>query len=88
VKLPGRKTGFQRALDTIADTLDGGDGALERGLSHMSSSRRGVTKELKAIVPGGARTAGLIAGGVAGLTAGSAGISAYRRSREGRSDDT
>jgi len=35
-----------------------------------------------------ARKAGLIAGGVAGLTAGSAGISSLRRRLEGARDDS
>jgi hypothetical protein len=49
----------------------------------------GSGKALKDAVPKDkARKAGLIAGGVAGLTAGSAGISSLRRRLEGARDDS
>lgn len=80
VKLPRKKTKFQRVLEAVEDSLDGG-GSMGRGLSTITSR-----KDLEAMVPHGARTAGLIAGGIVGLTAGSAGISSYRRRRQGLSD--
>ena len=50
---------------------------------------RGSGKALKDALPKDkARKAGLIAGGLAGLTAGSAGISSLRRRLEGARDDS
>lgn len=68
-----RKSTVERLVDTVGDALD------------VSGSVK------KASVPGGgagkALKAGLItAGGVVGLTAGSAGISAIRRRMEGARD--
>jgi hypothetical protein len=60
-----RKSGTERLLETVMDSLAAVGGSLTRG------------KALKA---------GLIAGGVAGLTAGSAGISSLRRRLEGTRD--
>ena len=82
MKFPTKKSKFQRALDAVTDSLDGVN-SIERGLTGMTSR-----KELKAINPQTARTAAVIAGTAAGLTAGSAGISSYRRRREEASDDS
>lgn len=57
-----RKSGRERLLETVSDSLQ-----------EMSSS---LTK-------GRLAKAGLIAGGLAGLTAGSAGVSSLRRRKEG-----
>jgi len=83
MKWPHRKSTLHRTFDAVVDSLDGVD-SISRGLSGMTTKQ----KELKAVVPGGARTAGLVGGAVAGMTAASAGISAYRRRREGQSDDS
>jgi hypothetical protein len=74
VRILNRKTPLQRFLDSVNDTLDVPDG-------------------LRFDLPGGstgrALKAGLIAfGGLAGLTAGSAGISSLRDHREGARDDS
>jgi hypothetical protein len=80
-KLPGRnrKSKLERALQTVTDSLDVPDG--------IKNALPG--EGLKAVVPQGkALRAGLIAGGLAGLTAGSAGISSLRRRQEGATDDS
>jgi hypothetical protein len=65
MRLFNRKSQLERLLDAIDDTLDNVPGGLKR------LPKRGSGKALKA---------GLIAaGGLAGLTAGSAGISSLRR---------
>ena len=74
MRILNRKTPLQRFLDSVNDTLDVPDG-------------------LRFDLPGGgsgkALKAGLIAvGGLAGLTAGSAGISSLRHHREGARDDS
>jgi hypothetical protein len=78
VKLPHKKSPLDRVIDVAEDSVDG------KIAQHLS--KLDLTKHLKAAVPDGARTAGLIAGGMAGLTAGSAGISSYRRRKAGASD--
>jgi len=71
MRLFHRKSELQRFLETVSDSLDVPDG-FKIGLPDGDSG-----KALKA---------GLIAaGGLAGLTAGSAGISSLRRHREGAS---
>lgn len=82
MKLPGKKTRFQRVLKAVENSLDDA-GSIGRGLSPITSR-----KDLKAKLPHAALTAGAIAAGIAGLTAGSAGISSYRRRRKGLSDDS
>jgi len=80
-KVPGRnrKTKLERILETVSDSLyvpDGIKDALPGG-------------GLKAVMPEGKTLrVGLIAGGLAGLTAGSAGISSLRRRQEGATDDS
>jgi hypothetical protein len=72
MRLLDRKSQMQRALETFTDSLDVPSGV--KSLPDVGSS-----KALKV---------GLIAaGGLAGLTAGSAGISSLRR-REGARDDS
>ena len=72
MRLFHRKSELQRFLETVSDSLDVPDG-IKIGLPDGGSG-----KALKA---------GLIAAsGLAGLTAGSAGISSLRRHREGASD--
>ena len=74
MRILNRKTPLQRFLDSVNDTLDVPDG-LRFDLPGASSG-----KALKA---------GLIAvGGLAGLTAGSAGISSLRHHREEARDDS
>ncbi|MBV9816993.1 MAG: hypothetical protein JOZ07_01425 [Solirubrobacterales bacterium] len=75
-ELPGRKSKLQRLIEAVEDSLDG-TGLIKRTLGTVPTR-----KQLKGTLPDGARTAGLIVGGVAGLTAGSAAISSYRRHRE------
>lgn len=82
MKLPHRKSKLQRVMEAVERSLEGADG-LGQSVSRLSSNRR-----LKAALPDRARTAGLIAGGVAGLTAGSASISSYRRHQEEADHDS
>ena len=63
-----RKSKLERLLETVGDSL-GSASALTGALPEMPRGR--------------ALKAGLVAGGLAGLTAGSAGISSLRRRREG-----
>jgi hypothetical protein len=82
MRLFNRKSKFERFLDTANDSLE-----KLAGLATAGSICSG--KALKDAVPKDkARKAGLIAGGVAGLTAGSAGISSLRRRLEGARDDS
>ena len=74
MRLFSRKNQLQRLFETVNDSLDVPNG-IKSGLPGAGSG-----KALKA---------GLIAaGGLAGLTAGSAGISSLRRRREGASDNS
>jgi hypothetical protein len=72
MRLFKRKNQLERLLDAVDDALD-------------------IPNEIKRLPKGGsgkALKAGLIAAGVAGLTAGSAGISSLRRRKEGARDDS
>lgn len=81
MRLFNRKSKVQRFLETVNDSLE--------GLGAGAASSVGSGKALKDVVPKDkARKAGLIAGGLAGLTAGSAGISSLRRRLEGARDDS
>ncbi len=74
MRILNRKTPLQRFLDSVNDTLDVPDGL------RFDLPGRGPGKVLKV---------GLIAvGGLAGLTAGSAGISSLRHHKEGARDDS
>lgn len=78
-----RKNQLQRILETVGDSLDAASGITS------SLPGGGSGKALKDAVPKGkGLKAGLIAGGLAGLTLGSAGISSLRRRKEGASDDS
>jgi hypothetical protein len=82
VRLFNRKSKFERLLETVNDSLETVAGLATAG-------GVGSGKALKDALPKDkARKAGLIAGGVAGLTAGSAGISSLRRRLEGARDDS
>jgi hypothetical protein len=82
MKFFNRKSKFERFLDTANDSL-------EKLAGVATAGSMGSGKALKDAVPKDkARKAGLIAGGVAGLTAGSAGISSLRRRLEGARDDS
>jgi hypothetical protein len=82
MRLFNRKSKFERLLESVNDSLE-----TMTGLA--AASGVGSGKALKDALPKDkARKAGLIAGGVAGLTAGSAGISSLRRRLEGARDDS
>jgi hypothetical protein len=82
MRLFNRKSKMERLLETVNDSLE-----TVAGLAAASGVGSGRT--LKDALPKDkARTAGLIAGGVAGLTAGSAGISSLRRRLEGARNDS
>ena len=99
----GRKSTAQRLLDTIDQSLQVAND-VRPALSHLGSVRPGkstsqrlvdtVTGSLsatkvKGLRSGKARKTGLIvAGSVAGLTAGSAGISSLRRRSERTNEDS
>ena len=81
MRLFNRKSRFERFLDTANDSLE-----RLAGLATAGSMGSGKLKD--AVPRDKARKAGLIAGGLAGLTAGSAGISSLRRRLEGARDDS
>ena len=82
MRLFNRKSQLQRLLENVNDSLD----ALS-GIKIETPAGSGPAKALKAALPKDkARKAGWIAGGLAGLTAGSAGISSLRRHKEGARD--
>jgi hypothetical protein len=82
MRLFNRKSKFERLLESVNDSLE-----TMTGLA--AASGVGSGKALKDALPKDkARKAGLIAGGVAGLTAGSAGVSSLRRRLEGARDDS
>jgi hypothetical protein len=84
MRLFNRKSQLQRLLENVNDSLD----ALS-GIKFDTPSGGGAGKALKAALPKDkVRKAGWIAGGLAGLTAGSAGISSLRRHQEGARDDS
>lgn len=75
MRLFTRKSESERHLESIGDSLDA---LISDSLDALSGT---VTK-------GRLLKAGLVAGGVAGLAAGSAGISALRRRMEGVGDNS
>jgi hypothetical protein len=84
MRLFNKKSQLQRLLENVNDSFDA-LGAIKID----TPSARGPGKALKAALPKDkARKAGWIAGGLAGLTAGSAGISSLRRRKEGARDDS
>jgi hypothetical protein len=75
MRLFNRKSQLQRVLETVNDSLD--------------ASRSGITSRLPSGDSAKTLKAGLIAAGsLAGLTAGSAGISSLRRRSAGARDDS
>ena len=84
MRLLHKKSRLERLVDAVTDTLDGGSSPMRLGITGGA----GPGKALKDALPSGdkARKAGLVAGGLAGLTAGSAGISSLRRRKEGARD--
>jgi hypothetical protein len=83
MRLLNRKSQLQRLLENVNDSLDALSGI------KFDTPSGGAGKALKAALPKDkARKAGWIAGGLAGLTAGSAGISSLRRRQEGARDDS
>jgi hypothetical protein len=86
MRLFNRKSQLQRLLENVNDSLDALSGIK---FDTPSGGGGGAGKALKAALPKDkARKAGWIAGGLAGLTAGSAGISSLRRRQEGARDDS
>lgn len=83
MRLISKKSQFQRFLDKIDDSLDVPTG-IKSGLSGLSSDN-----PLKGVLPEGkGLKAGMIAGAMVGVTAGSAAISALRRRDEGARGDS
>jgi hypothetical protein len=85
MRLFNRKSQLQRVLENVNDSL-----AALSAIKLDTPSGGGPGKALKAALPNkdNARKAGWIAGGLAGLTAGSAGISSLRRRQEGARNDS
>jgi hypothetical protein len=77
MKLTGKKSPLDHVIDAAEDSVAGSN-SIGQAIAKLD-----LTKHLKNAMPDGARTAGLIASGLAGLTVGSAGISSYRRRRAG-----
>jgi hypothetical protein len=73
IPIPSRKSPVQRFLDKV---------------THPLEQTSGIKTSLPNVGSNNARKAGLIAGAVAGITAGSAGISSLRRRTEGARDDS
>jgi hypothetical protein len=83
MRLINRKSQFQRFLDKIEDSLDVPTG-IKSGLSGLASGN-----PLNGVLPQGkGMKAGIIAGAMVGLTAGSAAISSLRRRDEGARGDS
>ncbi len=83
MKLLNRKSKLQSLLDTVGDSMDGAAGikkALPTAGSADALKDRLSTDTVRRI--------GLIAGGVVGLTAGSAGISSLRQRTGGARGDS
>lgn len=96
MKVFNRKSPLERVLGTVTDVIDVVDGSARAIPGRPRRSRRfkvpmpsaGSSHARKLAVPRDqAMRAGVVAGGLAGLTAGSAGISSLRRRRgEARGD--
>ncbi len=83
MRLLNKKSRLQRLLDTVNDSVDVPSG-FKFSLPDVGSGnplKGGLTQ-------GRAAKAGLIAGGLAGLTAASAGVSSLRRRTEGARDNS
>ena len=84
MRLFNRKSQLQRILEKVNESID-----TATGITSGLPGAVGSGKALKAAVPRDtALKAGLIAGGLAALTAGSAGISSLRSRKEGARDDS
>jgi hypothetical protein len=93
VKVLNRKSRLQRLLESVNHSLDVRSGITSslpgRGSGHTLKSVLPKRKDLNVVLPKDKTLkAGLIVSGVAGLTAGSAGISSLRRRTEGARDDS
>ncbi len=90
MKLPNRKSKLDRLLETVTDSLERPRTSKFRLPSPISSlPGLGSRDALKVAMPkGDALKAGLVAGSLVGLTAGSAGISTLRRRNKGARDDS
>jgi hypothetical protein len=83
MRLFNRKNQVQRLLDSAIDAL-----APQRGIKARLSGPDSAARLKDAVSKDTAAKAGVVAGGLAGLTAASAGISSIRRRREGARDDS
>jgi hypothetical protein len=94
VKFLKPKSKREQLLETVADSLDPVKlykTVFPDGLPSGETLKEALptSESLKSVVPRDrALKAGLVAGGLAGLTAGSAGISSLRRRREEAADDS
>ncbi len=98
MRLLNRKSKLQRLVETVAESLDvptairfGQSSGTRFGLPSGIKSLPGVGSRhaIRAGLPqGNALKAGVVAGGLAGLAAGSAGISSLRRRNEEARDDS
>ena len=84
MKLFKRKSRVERLGDNVRDWLDlSGSNFSPSGIGSAGKAVKGALPNEDKVVK-----AGLVAGGLAALTAASAGISALRRRQEGASDDS
>lgn len=93
MKLPHRKSPSRRLVESVSELLELPAARKPTRRTRITSvvpsaiRTRGPGHPLKARLPqGNARTTSFIAGALASLTAGSAGISALRRHKEGAGD--
>jgi hypothetical protein len=90
MKMFNRKSRLQRLVEAInplassgvKSALPGGSKAVKVALPNGKAIKAGLPDKEQAL------KAGLVAGGIAGLTTGSAGISSLRRRKEGARDDS
>ncbi len=75
MQLWNRKSGLERVLETVNDSLDDLSGGVKSGLPSVGAGRA-------------VKTGLIAAGGLAGLTAASAGISSLRRRVEATTDES
>jgi hypothetical protein len=83
MRLFNRKNQVQRLVDSVVDTL-----APRRGIKARLPGGDPASRLKDAVSKDTAAKAGAVAGGLAGLTAASAGISSLRRRREGARDNS
>ena len=84
MRLFNRKNQVQRLLDSAIDAL----APKPRGIKARLPGADPAGRLKDAVSKDTAAKAGVVAGGLAGLTAASAGISSIRRRREGARDDS